>query len=825
LFERFIDVTRSDLPDIDLDFCKKRRGEIMDYLRDKYGEENVAQIATIGKLSGKQCLKDVSRVFQVPFQVVNELTDNVIERDKGDARVDNTLEDSFNELDAFKEFDKRYPKVKEHAVKLEGLAKTLGVHAAGVIVTPEPVHNYVPLEARKDEGERVVVTALDKEGCAALGLIKLDILGLKTLTVLQDCIEAVERRHGIRINPDTDIDLDDPEVLQLFSDRDSVGLFQFDSPSAIKVCENIMFTSFKDVCAINALNRPGTMRSGLTERWRSRKQNPELVKEVLFHPKVAKLTSDTLGVICYQEDVIRIFKEIGNFNPEGANKFRKDMAKSKGAETVEKNRKKFMKGAMENGLSEKKASALMTAIAQFGAYAFNKSHSVSYTIISVWTAYFKKNYPIEFFWANMKNEDKVEKIQRFAKDAIDHGVKLLPPDVSISGKNFVIDYDNNAIRGSLLDIKGVGEKAVETIIQNQPYVSFIDFANRVERRKCHVGVVVALAKAGALDELLPNVKWFVENNKEYWSIATKKGFDSVASKRELVSSYRQPDFDLEEKQLMAISVNPLALGGRPIDAYKDFISRTLKVKISSPGAKDFFKKNNNKGTYVVGTISDVKIRRVGDFNTNKEYTDTEKKKMRFGEQFANVNLDCSDGSQIRIKFDYDVYNDVKSVLSSGVNTPLIAHVVPNFDYKSIRGDYVINLEDFMKKIKQKNELEFWEKIVVGEHPVLSYPWKNEKTKEKWASNESFRSGQRGGRFCGIVTHVRTKADKKGQEMAFFGLQGVKQHIECVCFGSNWPLIRKGLDVKGLVIIDLKKDGNNFIYDAGFFKIFRKKINF
>lgn len=816
-------VKNSDLPDIDMDFEDARRGEIVGYLTSKYGKENVSQIATVGKLSGKQCLKDVSRVLSVPYNDVNEVTGSIIERAKGDERVDKTIEDSFKESAICRRFDKKYPDVKEYAIRLEGMAKTLGVHAAGVVVTPKEVHNYIPLETRKNKDGDVTVTALDKKGCAALGLVKLDVLGLKTLTVIRDCIEAVEKKTGQRIDPETDILLDDKEVLERFTAHDYVGVFQFDSQSAHKTAREVVFESFDDIVALNAINRPGTTRSGLVEQWRERKVNPRL-RKALFGKTVENITQDTLGVIVYQEHVIRILKQVGRFSASEADKLRKAIGASEGAETIEKERSKFVKGAIKSGLDEKVAEKLMNVIAQFGGYSFNKAHATSYAMIAFWTMYFKTYHPLEFYWASMKNEDKQEKIQKFARDAEEHGILLLPPDVSISDLHFVIDYERNAIRGSLMDIKNVGEKASMTIIQNQPYKNFIDFLSRIDRRKCHKGVVASLAKAGALDDLLPNVKWFIENTDEYWQLISKKGVDSKESKVALIKSLREPDFDEEEKLFFESQVNPLALGGRPINAYKKFVKKNITVPIVSPGAENFFKKYHQKGVYILGTIANTKIIRVGDYHVGEEPSDVEKVRMRWGAQSANVNIDCSDGASIRVKFGEDTYPDFQPIIDSGTNTALLIHAVPNEKYQNFYADYAIKLEDLKHKLRDGVELNLWEKIATGKHPALTYKWKNEETKKRWVKNTKFKFGKKSGYYCGVVTHVRTKIDRKGGEMAFFGLQGVHSHLEAMCFASHWLEIRKIVKIGNLVILDLSRQGKgkdgSYMYDGGFARQFK-----
>jgi len=379
IFERFINPERIDLPDIDMDFEDDRRLEIMGYLREKYGHKNVAQIATVGRLSGKQCVKDVSRVLDVPYLEAQEVTGSIVETDK--AEDEGMLETAFSEIKVCRDFDKKYPDVLRHAVVLEGMAKTLGIHAAGCVVAPDRLVKYLPLEVRKYKGQDVVVTALDMRGVAAMGLVKLDVLGLRVLTVLRECVEAIKESKGVDVELEK-IDMNDKEVLQLFTEQDFSGVFQYDTPSMQKVSDGVVYDSFSDIVALNALNRPGTTRSGLADQFVQRKKNPKLVKKDLFHPKVTEITSDTLGIIVYQEHVIKIFTDVAGYSLAKADKLRSAIGKSKGDKVIEKERRKFTKGAIKySGLLEEEATKVFNAIIRFGSYGFNKSHATSVNIL------------------------------------------------------------------------------------------------------------------------------------------------------------------------------------------------------------------------------------------------------------------------------------------------------------------------------------------------------------------------------------------------------------------------------------------------------------
>lgn len=824
-FANGILVKNSDLPDIDMDFEDSRRQEIIDYLRNKYGDEKVAQISTFGTLKGKQCLKDVSRVLNIPFKDVNEITSSILTRSDSHPRSNRTIIDSFKEFEVCKKFDNKYPEVVGHADALEGLTKSLGLHAAGVIVTPKPIVDYTPIELRKYKDKYVKVTALEKDGASAIGLVKLDVLGLKTLTVIRECLESIERRYGKEIDLER-LDLYDQNVLDGFTNREFLGVFQFDTPGANKMCEGIVFDSFSDLPTLNALNRPGATQSGLAKEWVDKKKNPKKRKKSKFHKSVVEITSDTLGVITYQEHVNRIFIDVAGFEPGVAEKLRKKIGKSKGKEAIDEVKDDFVKGALKkhkkNGMTKEAAEKIIDAIGFFGKYGFNKSHSTAYAIIAYWTMYLKIYYPLDFYWSLLKNEEKDDKVQQIAKAIKRKGIKILPPNITSSKRNFAIDdKEENTIRGSLLDIKGVGEQAVKTIVNNQPYKSFYQFVKKIDRRKCHKGVVLSLLKAGALDDYVPNVKWLVENFDDFWKNIESKKLVSKSLKR----SKKKVDYDKEERRILASTVNPFSFGEHPIIAYKNFLSEHIKVKIVNLGG-DFYDKYNGKTPFVTGVIVDSKFNRIGDYHTGDLPNEKERKMKFWGFRYGNVNVESRDGEQRRIKFDIDVFEQVRSVIDNGAGTPVLIHCSNiNASYTSIKGDFIINLEELRKKIKNGEELNLYERIVTGDHPALKYKWENKKIEKEMITHQKFLKNSVGGVFCGVVTHVMKKYDKNGNQMAFIGVHGVKKHIEVICFSSSWMKDRKKFEVGNLIKIAVEKQkqkgrGLSYIYNDGGVKVLK-----
>jgi DNA polymerase-3 subunit alpha len=812
IFERFINPFRIDMPDIDMDFEDRRRGEVMDYLVGKYGRDRVAQIATVGKLSGKACLRDVSRVLEVPLAEVNAVTKAIIERSSGDERASQTIVDSFKDFEVCRAFDKKYPKVLYHAKHLEGLSKTLGIHAAGVVTSPVPLTDLIPLEIRKHDGKDVIVTALDMYGAAAVGLVKLDVLGLRTLTVLKECIEEVHAHHGVEIDLEGDeFDLNDPKTLQGFTDHDYGGIFQYDTPSADKVCMGVKFTSFEDIAAMTALNRPGTARSGLATKYVERKKNPKLVSKIDFHPKVSEITADTLGIIVYQEHVIRIFTDIAGFAPGTADSLRKTIAKKVGDETMGKEREAFVAGAMKTtpGMTEAVANKIMDAITFFGSYGFNKSHATAYGMIAYWGMWLKTYYPLEFYWALLKNEPDRIRIAQLAKGAKKKGILLLPPHVNVSTTNFTIDREKYAIRGSLVDIKGVGQAATEAIVAGQPYKDFTDYMERIDRRKAHKGVNLSLAKAGAFDGMIPSVRWFIEGVESGGLWKTICGFKKATFRPKmealLEAGKEVAEYPDEDRVLLSSSVNPLAFGKHPIDAYGDFMKRRIAAEIADMGDEDFFKNNNNKGCYIAGIIVEVRYNQIGDFHTGAMPSEEEKKRMFWGERYANVNIECASGKQNRTKFDIGIFERERPLIDSGIGTPVIAHVTANATFENLASHFAVDLAALRKKLTAKLPTTVFEDIVMGRHPAKSYPWKDEETAKNRAYNVKFKANKAGGIFVGVVTHVRLKYDKNGNVMAFFGLIGADDsYIDVIAFSSVWEYVRKVVQDGRLLMAEVEK---------------------
>lgn len=824
LFERFINPDRNDLPDIDMDFEDARRREVIDYLIRKYGQDKVCQISTAGKLSGKSVLRDVSRVLNVPLQEVSAITQSIIERPDGHPRQYNTIEDSFNEFDVCRAFDKRHPEVRGYATRLEGMTKTLGIHAAGVVASPVPIVDVTPIETRNHKGEQLIVSAIDMNEISSIGLVKLDVLGLRTLTVIRDCVKAVEERHDRVIDMER-IDMNDKKVLDRFTKQDFSGVFQYDTPSAYKICNGIVFEDFEDIAALTALNRPGATRSGLAEKYIARKKNPKKRKEVDFHPIINDICSDTLGVIVYQEHCIKIFIQLAGMAPGKADTLRKAIGKKK-AEILKDARVEFVEGCKRvHGISDKLSNKIFSAIEAFGAYGFNKSHATEYAAIAYWCQWLKTYYTVEFYWSLLKNEPDHNRIKAIAKEAKKCDIQLLNPDVSKSKDIFSIDEDDN-ILGSLIDIKGVGNGATETIMNNQPFSSFIDFVQRIDRRRCNRGAVVAMMKAGAMSNLIPNQKYFEDHIDELWKMLQRK-----RNRKELLTEFwkkakSSEDYSDEERMLTASKVNPLAFGDRPLEAYQKFIDKNVGVKLTNVWGEEFWMEMDMKDVFVAGLVLDAKKHQIGDFHAGELPDEKSRKRQFWGKRYGNINIEGDSGHNFRAKFDIDIYDDHRDIVEADSGTPVIIHGTVDGRYQRIRAHFAINLEEYRRAIKNGEDLSFWQRIISGDHPASSYQWKNEEIGESRRFNKKFISRRSGGVFTGVVTHVRLKYDRKNKQMAFFGLLGETKYIDVISFSSYWGEIRGAIKRGRLVSIQIDKvndeeRGIGYFFNGGKVKVLRK----
>jgi len=460
LFERFINEERNDFPDIDTDFQDTRRGEVKDYLARKF--KNVASIATYSYFKDKGVVRDAARIFGVPLGDVNKALKTV---DKFE-----DFETSPNTAD----FRKQYPEVLEYARKLRGRIRGTGMHAAGVVVAKEPISHFAPLETRADDKNlitgRTIVTAYDKDQVADIGLIKLDFLGLKTLSVVSDTIALIKDRHGVDIDPVSQIDLDDPEVHAMLSAGFTLGVFQVEATPYTNLIVNMGTSKFDHLAASNALVRPGAMNT-VGESFVARKHGREQVSYA--HPILEDITKETYGVIIYQEQVMRAMVELAGMSGSEADNVRKLIGHKEDVSRFEKYRDQFVQGASKH-ISVADAERLWHDFEAHAGYSFNKSHAVAYSTLSMWTAWLKYYYPTEFMTALLRNEGQSDSITDYLIEAKRLGIRILLPHVNKSAEDFTIDdSDINSIRFGLGNIKSISpDKGAPRILAGAPYSSY-----------------------------------------------------------------------------------------------------------------------------------------------------------------------------------------------------------------------------------------------------------------------------------------------------------------------------------------------------------------
>ena len=494
LFERFLNPDRNEMPDMDIDFCADRREEVIDYVKKKYGEDHVSQIITFNKMKAKAVIKDVARVLGIPFAEANEISKLITEdslREALDASVD------FKKIRSTGE---RGRMLVDISLTLEGLVRSAGKHAAGVVISRDPLTEYVPLY--KDTKDGSVSSQYDKVTLEAAGLVKMDFLGLKNLSIITRCVEYIEENHGVKIDLDS-IPLDDPATFTLLQRANTKGVFQLESAGMQNILRKLRPTKFEDIIAVNALYRPGPLDAGMVDDFIARKRNPDKVR--YEHPLLEPILMETLGVIVYQEQVMLISQVLGGFSLPEADKLRKAMGK-KIPEIIKQMEDKFLKGAEAKKIPARIAQSIFEQIEKFGRYGFNKSHSAAYALVSFQTAYLKAHYPLEYMAALLSFQpDNQDDIIKYVGDCRENGITILPPDINHSKKDFTTE--NGCIRFGFSAIKGIGEKAIESILEargkKKRFQTLDDFLEEIDLAAVNKGAMESLVRAGAFDSIHP----------------------------------------------------------------------------------------------------------------------------------------------------------------------------------------------------------------------------------------------------------------------------------------------------------------------------------
>lgn len=492
LFERFLNPERVGLPDIDIDFCFERRQEIIDYVSEKYGKQNVAQIITFGTMLARAVIRDVGRVMAVPYAEVDKIAKLV------PAELGITLEDALktDELNNLYQNDPQIKELIDKAKVLEGLSRHASVHAAGVVIGDKPLDGYMPL-CKLDEN--TITSGYSMKALEKIGLLKMDFLGLRTLTVIAEAIRIIKRTRGTDIDIDA-ISLEDPKTFALLCDAQTIGVFQLESTGMRDLLRKLVPSRFEDLIALLALYRPGPIGSGMLDDFIQRRHGLKPIK--YDHPRLEKILKDTYGIMVYQEQVMQIASELASFSMSSADLLRRAMAK-KIPEDMDKQRQQFVEGCLRNRIDKKIAIKVFDLIDYFSGYGFNRSHSAAYALISYRTAYLKANYSVEFMTALLTSEkENTDKVVEYVKECKHMGISVSNPSVNDSFSKFTVK-DEKTIRFGLLAVKNVGQLAIDSIVESrqskEDFVSLEDFCERVDLRLVNRKVIESLVKCGAMD--------------------------------------------------------------------------------------------------------------------------------------------------------------------------------------------------------------------------------------------------------------------------------------------------------------------------------------
>jgi DNA polymerase-3 subunit alpha len=677
LFERFLNPDRVSMPDIDIDFCQRRRDEVIDYVRHLYGEESVSQIATFNILKAKSAVRDVGRVMGMPFGDVDRIAKLI--PDELNITIEQALKDSPQLLELV-EGDEDVRLLVETAGRLEGLARHCGVHAAGVVIAPEPLVNLIPLNRSAHEE---VTTQFDKDDVEALGLLKMDFLGLRTLTVIDDAVKSIRRSE----NPDLDltaIPFDDPEVYALFSAGETDGVFQFESSGMKEVLRKVQPQSFLDIAALNALYRPGPMQ--FIDDYAERKHGRKTITYIF--PELEGILGETYGIIVYQEQVMRIAVEIAGFSLAKADTLRKAMGKKK-QEIIDREGENFIEGAVSKGHPRDKARQLWNQIVPFAKYGFNKSHSVAYAHVAYLTTYLKTHYLAHFMAAMLTSEvNNTDKLGQYLVRCKQMDLEILPPDINTSMPFFTVE--GSGIRFGLAAIKGVGQSAVEPLLEarerEESFSSLSECLRSLPARSMNQKVLECLAKAGSFDAFGITRKGILDNLERLLDMTGRE-----REQRELGQGFLfddMPSESLEDElrkagmagQAERLSWEREVLGfyltGHPLAEFEEQLDRYADCRVVE--LADRFAAGAEHVT-VGGLVTGLKVMPIRKEGRNQ------------GRRLGVFQLEDSAGV-VRVVAFPDVFEAYERLLADGKPVLVVATVKGEGDHVELMADEIVALE-------------------------------------------------------------------------------------------------------------------------------------
>lgn len=663
LFERFLNPERVSMPDIDLDFCDVRREEVIRYVIGKYGKDKVAQIITFGTMASRAAVRDAGRALDIPNPKVDRVARLI--------RQGSSIEEAKSEVAELMELYNSDPEVKQlldTAQAIEGLARHASTHAAGVVIAPQPLDEIVPLQ-RSTEGTGLT-TQYDKDSLEKVGLLKMDLLGLRTLTVIDNCISLVEKRRGEKISL-RDIPLEDNKTFKLLSEGETSGVFQLESRGMRNLLKEAKPSKYEDLISILALYRPGPIGAGMVEEFVERKKKK---KDKYLHPLLKDILEETRGLLIFQEQVMQIASKLAGFSMGQAEALMRAMSKKR-ADVMEQMEGEFIAGAKKNGIEEKIAKEIYEQMAHFASYGFNKSHSAVYALLAYQTAYLKAHYPLEYMAAlltsHMENKDK---LTAFAEECRRMGIRILPPDINKSQLEFSIEGEN--IRFPLTAIKGVAKGQVASIIKERErggeFRSLEDFCLRMSGAKLTRPVVEVLIKAGAFDRLGYKRKQLIEGlptiMNALQSEATE-GQNFLFSSQEVGLQFSFPSTE-EYPQDKLLGLEKELLGIYVSDHPLSSIVEVLK-KYNPLPSPEVHEMEAGRDVYVAGIVT-----RIRHFETRKN-----------GERMASLTLEDTQGS-IEVTIFPSLYKDYARFLHKDAILVIKGKTQPKFRDEEAEGNEV-----------------------------------------------------------------------------------------------------------------------------------------
>lgn len=633
LFERFLNPERVSLPDFDVDFCMEGRDRVIDYVARTYGRDSVSQIITYGTMAAKAVVRDVGRVMGQPYGFVDRLA-KMIPFELG-MTLPKALEESEDLKKAY-DTDDEVATILDMALLLEGVARNAGKHAGGVVISPTVLTDFSPLYC--EEGGQSVVTQFDKDDVEAVGLVKFDFLGLRTLTIIDWAVKHVNRRRELT-NEDKlvieDLPLDDQPTFDLLQAANTTAVFQLESRGMKDLITRLRPDSFEDIVALVALFRPGPLQSGMVDDFINRKHGRAEVD--YFHADLEQILTPTYGVILYQEQVMQIAQVLANYTLGGADMLRRAMGKKK-AEVMAEQRELFMKGAVARDVDAKLATRIFDLMEKFAGYGFNKSHSAAYALLSYQTAWLKQHYPAEFMAAVLSADmDNTDKVVSLIEDCHEQGVNVLPPNINQSINHFSVPDEKSVLYG-LGALKGVGEAALDGIIAereaNGEFVDLYDFCRRSDTRKVNRRVMEALIKSGAMDSLGPNRASLIASLSNAVQLAEQNQKNANVGQDDMFGSSDEPDthasvhivevddWDDEIRLSNEKETLGLYLTGHPITRYEQELRRFTQCRFSkvpdlvpegqrggNGGGYGGYRKKDKKQYVLAGLLIGMRVRR------------------------------------------------------------------------------------------------------------------------------------------------------------------------------------------------------------------------